>query len=128
VRSRFAPPRCGEVPSEAFPPVHAEAVVIATNFEATRSSLRVSLKTTLALGSRRELRNEVTQAVERGVQRIVVDCEQWTELDLMLLSTLVNCASACDERGTDFELENLDDSLRHRIDTLRLAERLGITA
>lgn len=101
--------------------------MIATNFEATHSAYRVSLQAKPGLAYRRELRHGIGQAVDQGKRSIVVDCSSWQELDLILLSALVDCAAVCDERGVSFELEHLAEDLRSRIDALRLSERLGLT-
>ena len=66
--------------------------------------------------------------MDRGQSRIVVDCAAWRQLNLMLLSALVACADACADRDTMFELLNLSDDMRHKIEALRLADRLGLGA
>lgn len=101
--------------------------MIATNFEATRTAFRIRLRVGPGLAYRRELRAGIGKAVDQGERKIVVDCSSWQELDLILLSALVDCAAVCDERGVSFELEHLAEDLRSRIDALRLSERLGLT-
>ena len=64
--------------------------------------------------------------MDEGKERIVIDCAAWSELDLILLSGLVDCAGACVEHGVSFELVNMRRELKSRIQALLLAERLGI--
>lgn len=75
---------------------------------------------------RRGLRRDVHEALEQGRRRIVFDCSSWPQLDLILLSTLVNCAKDCTEQGADFELANLRTDIQDRIEALRLGDRLGL--
>jgi hypothetical protein len=92
------------------------------------TSYRIQLQSNASQEYRRELRHGVATALSQGQRRIVVDCESWSDLDLVLLSALVNCAKACSEFGAFFELQNLRSDLRSRIDALHLADRLGLTA
>lgn len=75
---------------------------------------------------RRTLQQRVRDALDQGRDRVVIDCRAWEELDLIVLSALVDCAGACVEKGVSFELSNLRRELRARIQSLLLAERLGI--
>jgi anti-anti-sigma regulatory factor len=70
----------------------------------------------------------VIDAVESGSRRVVLDCESLSDLDLMLVSTFLNCATTCSEHGADFCVENLRDDLQLRIVALRLDDRIGLTA
>ncbi len=82
-------------------------------------SLRSSRHGRLLLGS-------VNQALDGGDRHVVIDCAEWMQLDLGMLSTVIQCASRCRERGADFELINLSDELRRAVYDLLLANRLGI--
>jgi anti-anti-sigma regulatory factor len=107
------------------PTIAEEGVVILSGPQIDPSALRVQLQPHPGDG-RRSLQRQVITALEDGVQRVVVDCDGWVELDLMLLSSLVACASACHEIGAEFELENLCPTLRSSIESLHVASRLGL--
>jgi anti-anti-sigma regulatory factor len=77
---------------------------------------------------RKELHRIVVDAVESGSRRVVLDCESLSDLDLMLVSTLLNCSTACAERGADFSVENLRDDLQLRIAALQLDGRIHMTS
>lgn len=98
----------------------------ATTTESTAHLIRLEWKHNAEY--RRELRRDVHEALEQGQRRIIFDCSSWPQLDLILLSTLVNCAKDCSEQGADFELANLREDLQGRIEALRLGERLGLHA
>ena len=72
----------------------------------------------------RQLRSRVIEALERGGQHLVIDCDSWRALDVVMLSALVYGASACRARGATFELQNLSTEMRSHIEALRLGERL----
>jgi len=75
---------------------------------------------------RHALRRAVGSALERGARHIVVDCSSWQDQDLALLSSLIACAGLCAVEGAQFELRNLDSSVRETLNELRLAPRLGL--
>ena len=75
---------------------------------------------------RRRLRETIVGALDGGEEHVVVDCMAWKTLDLPLLSTLIQCANACDSRGAVFEVMNLSATLRSDITALHLAPRLGL--
>ena len=87
---------------------------------------RICLRANGTVAYRHALRRGVAEALREGGSRIVVDCSSWHELDLLVLSVLMDCARTCDERGVGFELENLGGDLRARIQALRLGGRLGL--
>jgi anti-anti-sigma regulatory factor len=107
------------------PTFHGEAVVIATSYE-TSTVFSIRLPAIPNSANRRTLRSRVGEALDEGKNRIVIDCAAASELDLMVVSALVDCAGACVEKGVSFELLNLRRELRMRIQALLLAERLGI--
>jgi|SRR3954463_12519324 hypothetical protein len=76
--------------------------------------------------SRRALVCDVTTALRRGVRDIVVDCSEWRELDLIVLSSLVGCSSRCVEKRVKFNLENLENGVRDAIERLNLGHRVGV--
>jgi len=88
---------------------------------------RLIVSDSVAIQRRKELQRVVVDAVESGSRRVVLDCESLSDLDLMLVSTLLNCATTCSEHGADFCVENLRDDLRLRIAALRLDGRIGLT-
>lgn len=102
--------------------------MIATNLETVSTTCRIGLSQNRTGAYRKEVRSDVLDALARGDRCIEVDCSAWPELDLILLSVLVECASVCEERGATFELINVRNELRGRIADLRLAERLNLTA
>jgi anti-anti-sigma regulatory factor len=63
---------------------------------------------------------------DRGLQRVIVDCLEWRQLDLGLLSALVKSADFYRKRGGELRLVNLSRELTADIRELRLQGRLGI--
>ena len=92
------------------------------------NTYRIDLNASPDPSYRRQLRKDVEGALSRGDRRVVVNCASWSQLDLIVLSALVNCAKACDEEGAEFELENLDGGMRTRIIALSLGRHLGLTS
>ena len=76
--------------------------------------------------ARRALRTQVREALAGGRRHIVIDCQACLELDLPLLSVLVQCATECEARGAEFEIANLPSRIRASIEALRLDQRLGL--
>ena len=76
----------------------------------------------------RSLRDDVVRALGEGERRVVIDCRDWRQLDLRVLSALVRCARACCELDAGLELINLRDHLRADLRELRLDARLGVRA
>jgi anti-anti-sigma regulatory factor len=72
----------------------------------------------------RQLRSRVIEALEEGGRHVIIDCDEWRALDVVMLSALVHSASACRARGATFELQNLSREMRSHIEALRLQERL----
>lgn len=90
------------------------------------SIYRLRLTDGRAADDRRRLRNLVSEALQQGKRRVIVDCEEMSDLDLMLLSALLTCATTCTSHAAQFELANLRSDLRSRIEALQLASSLGI--
>ena len=105
---------------------HGEAVVIATNCDTANAAFHIRLQTDSSITYRRQLRHGIGQALISGERRIVIDCSSLVELDLILLSVLVDCANACEQHGARFELAKLQHGLRSRIAALRLSDRVGL--
>jgi hypothetical protein len=76
----------------------------------------------------KEVRSRVRQALQHGVREFVFDCERWHQLDLRVLSSLVQCAAACREHGATFDVANMSSTILKDVRELRLAERLGLVA
>lgn len=100
--------------------------MIATNYDTISSAFLVQLEPRQGHAYRRDLRHGIDNALENGSRHVIVDCAAWSELDLILLSALMDCAKLCDERGASFELVNLDAGLQSRIGALRLDGHLGL--
>ena len=75
----------------------------------------------------KDLRSRVNQALQQGDRHLVVDCEGWDRLDLGMLSSLIQCATACREHGASFEVANMSTAIRADVAELRLGGRLGLT-
>ena len=91
------------------------------------SAFRIHLEPKVTVAYRRDLRHGVDAALQAGSRSVIVDCAAWSELDLILLSALMDCAKLCDEQGAGFELENLRADLKSRIGVLRLDGHLRLT-
>ena len=76
--------------------------------------------------ARQALRAGVREALAGGRRHIVIDCQSYIDLDLPLLSVLVQCARECQAVGADFEIANLPSRVRASIEALRLDARLGL--
>jgi anti-anti-sigma regulatory factor len=76
----------------------------------------------------RNLRRLVLDTIDRGLQKVVLDCRGWHEFDLALLSALVRSADALRHRGATLELVNVSAQISGTIRELRLASRLGLVS
>ena len=74
----------------------------------------------------RELRSSMRRALQAGERRLVVDCGAVSQLDVRVLSSLVQCATACREHGIAFEIANVSAELREDLRALQLERRLGL--
>lgn len=90
------------------------------------SFYRIGLEQDDSPAYRRSLHRTVLLALERGERHIVIDCLSWSRLDLMVLSTLISCAAACEVHGAEFAIENLAGELQSGIEALRVSGRLGL--
>ena len=75
---------------------------------------------------RRSLQSDILRALESGERHVVINCDAWRQLDLPLLSTLIQCAKSCDNQGAMFEIVNITPEMRACIKALRLHDRLGL--
>jgi anti-anti-sigma regulatory factor len=91
-----------------------------------QSSSRIALPSRRVRGHSQTLRARVDDALSGGEQRLVVDCGEWRNFDLAMLSSLIQCASACREHGVSFEILNLSHDIRRDVRDLGLHDRLGL--
>jgi anti-anti-sigma regulatory factor len=99
---------------------------MATTTRPSYNGIRFAIPQTMQAHHARDLRAGVRQALELGESRITVDCQSWSQLDLTMLSSLVQCASACRESGALFEVANMSGKIRADVRALRLDHRLGL--
>jgi anti-anti-sigma regulatory factor len=88
----------------------------------------IELRREMAMSGPRSVRTSIMTALGKGDRHVVVDCFGWEQLDLVVLSTLVQGAKACAAFGASFELVNLAGHVRDDIVALRLERRLGLVA
>ncbi len=88
----------------------------------------IELRHEMAMSGPRSVRTSIMTALGRGDRHVVVDCLGWEQLDLVVLSTLVQGAKACAAFGASFELVNLAGHVHDDIVALRLEHRLGLVA
>lgn len=124
--ARFAHGMGGAFTETAVPSALRAHTVIATTHDSEISTYRLRVERPASAQYRRELPQTVVEALQRGDRRVIVDCATWSQLDLIVLSALVNCARVCCDAGAEFELENLECTMRSRIVALGLAERLRL--
>jgi anti-anti-sigma regulatory factor len=77
-------------------------------------------------GDGRRFGNSVLDALERGMNHVIIDCREWHRLDLTLLSALVRCANAFARHGATLEFANLSPEMRAIVRELRLQSRLRV--
>lgn len=90
------------------------------------SSARFAIPPTHKPHHAKDLRSRVHQALEQGDRHLVVDCGSWNRLDFNMLSSLIQCASACREQGASFEVANMSSEVRADVLALQLGGRLGL--
>ena len=73
----------------------------------------------------KDLRSRVNQALQQGDRHLVVDCGAWRQMDLKILSSLIQCASACREHAASFEVTNMSSEVRAGVLALQLGGKLG---
>jgi anti-anti-sigma regulatory factor len=100
--------------------------MIAIASETLPSSLILQIESHASRRSRNILRQSVTEALTRGVRRVVIDCAAWCEFDLLLVSAMVHCAKECEASAATFELVNVDHQISARIRALRLSEAFSV--
>ena len=87
---------------------------------------RFAIAPTLGEGDGRRFGNSVLEALERGMNHVVIDCCEWHRLDLNLLSSLIRCANAFARHGATLEFANLSPEMRAIVRELRLQNRLRV--
>jgi len=100
---------------------------MATASHAEINSTRFAIPQRHSSHHARDLRSNVHQALQLGDRHLIVDCEAWDRLDLGMLSSLIQCASACREHGASFEVANMSNEMRASVRDLQLGSRLGFT-
>jgi anti-anti-sigma regulatory factor len=85
-----------------------------------------SIGSNLVEGDGRRFGNSVLDALERGMNHVIIDCREWHRLDLTLLSALVRCANAFAKHGATLEFANLSPEMRSIVRELRLQDRLHL--
>lgn len=101
---------------------------MATSFLTESKAHTIELRREMSAAGPRSLRASILAAIGEGGRHVVVDCLGWNNLDLVVLSTLVQGAKACAALGATFELANLSGPVRADIVALRLDRRLGLVA
>jgi anti-anti-sigma regulatory factor len=99
---------------------------MATAVQLSLDSARFAFPSTQAPYHAKDIRARVRRALQDGDRHLVVDCEGWTDFDLRVLSSLLQCAAVCREHGASFEIANLSNDIRANVRDLQLAHRLGI--
>lgn len=74
----------------------------------------------------RELRAHVRHALRQGQRSLTVDCSAWEQVDVSMLSSLIQCASACHQQGASFQVANVSHQIEADVRALRLDDRLGL--
>lgn len=87
---------------------------------------RFCIPTLVTTGYAKTLRENVREALRLGARRLVVDCDAWSRMDVNVLSSLIQCASACREYGASFEVANVPSDILDDVRALRLQSRLGL--
>jgi anti-anti-sigma regulatory factor len=92
----------------------------------TPDATRFCIPTAVSMGYAKALRESVREALKLGVRSMIVDCDNWSRLDMNVLSSLIQCAAMCREYGAEFEVANMPDEILKDVRALRLEARLGL--
>ena len=92
----------------------------------TKRSVRLEIRLPIAGQTRDDLRSSLRQALARDDIHLIFDCAASTQLDVRMVSALIQCASECRERGATFEVANMPSEVRSHILACRLEERVGM--
>jgi anti-anti-sigma regulatory factor len=95
--------------------------------QSQNSSSFIALRTAGVRIDRGAVRRAVRAEVQSGSQRVRVDCRDWSQFDLLVLSTLLGAADECLESRVTLELVNLPVDVRAKIESLGLAARLRVS-
>jgi anti-anti-sigma regulatory factor len=93
---------------------------------AIENSVMIPVEQNGSTDYRRSLAGRVQAELDQGSRQIVLDCSNWKELDLLLLSAVVKCADICSAKAAEFELANLKPTLKSVVDALHLSKRLHL--
>ena len=96
------------------------------NSTTTQDAAHFRIPTLVTTGYAKSLRENVLEALQLGARRLVVDCDAWSRIDVNVLSSLIQCASACREYGASFEVANVPGEILEDVRALRLQSRLGL--
>jgi anti-anti-sigma regulatory factor len=99
---------------------------MSTTTAKTYDSVRFLIPTRVTRAYAKNLRDDVHEALRLGARRLVVDCDAWSRIDVGVLSTLVQCATACREQGASFQVANMASEILDDLRALGLNERLGL--
>jgi hypothetical protein len=100
---------------------------MASTTELNVGSARFSIAALANRGPARQLRALVDRALDEGDRHVVFDCSEWSQMEVKTLSSLIQGAAACSERGARFEVANLSMDLQKHVRDLHLAGRLGLS-
>jgi anti-anti-sigma regulatory factor len=95
---------------------------------APKVSVRLEIPVPLTGKPRDEFRARLRQELRREDIHLIFDCAGSTDVDVRMVSALVQCVSECRERGASFEIANIRSELRSHILACRLEDRVGIRA
>jgi anti-anti-sigma regulatory factor len=101
---------------------------MSTVLKPSHVALQIAVSATDTGPNGRQFGRTVLDALDRGRTRVVIDCAQWGQLDITLLSALVRCADVFRRRGGELELVNVRTSIFATIRELRLDQRLGLVS
>ena len=97
-----------------------------TSTVVTHDAACFRIPTLATMSYAKDLREGVREALRLGARRLVVDCDAWSRMDVNVLSSLIQCASACREHGATFEVANMPSQILDDVRALRLQGRLGL--
>lgn len=86
----------------------------------------IAVGSSLGGADAREVGCALLEALDGGIQSVIIDCREWRHLDFVLLSALVKCADVFSRLGASLELVNLSSEMRMNIRELQLQDRLQV--
>lgn len=106
--------------------LHSDASLATTANPNWSGSSYIAIPRQYSASDAKLLRTQVRQALQQGVREVVVDCAAWNELDLSMLSSLIQCVAACNECGASIKVANMSGAIRENVRDLQLSGRLGL--